>query len=116
MKFQTNNSRNKSASYFHTTTQNYNCAQSILKGFQKEFEITDTEIEEFRAWGGGRAKDGICGAIFAANYLISKTNKPTLTDKFQFIAGGIKCTDIKEKKFSCAEYVRIADELLEKYR
>ena len=45
------NNRIKSETYFHSLPENLNCAQAILKGFQKEFDITDQEIEEFRAWG-----------------------------------------------------------------
>lgn len=29
--------------------------------------------------------------------------------------GGIRCVDIKEKQFTCTEYIRMADRLVEKY-
>ena len=48
--------RKKSEKYFHAIPEQLNCAQAVLKGFQKEFDITDQEIEEFRAWGGDEPK------------------------------------------------------------
>ena len=106
--------RIKSEQHFHALPDNLNCAQAVLKGFQKEFEITDQEIEEYRAWGGGRAEGGECGAIFAAKRLL-KEKGIELSEEFENLAGGYLCTDIKKKKFTCAEYVRIADELVARY-
>lgn len=99
--------------YFHAKPENLNCAQAILKGFQQEFEISDTEIEEYRAWGGGRAKGGMCGALFAAERLLRQIGKQSVIEEFRKKAGSVLCSDIKEKQFTCAEYVRIVDELVE---
>lgn len=106
--------RINSVTYFHTTTENFNCAQAVLKGFQEEFCITDAEIEEFRAWGGGRAEGGMCGALYAAERLLRQFGKESVVQQFCIHSGGTLCSDIKEKKFTCAEYVRIADELVKK--
>ena len=100
--------------YFHAKPDNLNCAQAILKGFQKEFEISDKEIEEYRAWGGGRAEGSMCGALFAAERLLRQIGKESVIEEFKQKAGGVLCSDIKEKQFTCAEYVRLADELVEK--
>lgn len=108
------NKRIKSETYFHSLPDNLNCAQAILKGFQKEFDITDQEIEEFRAWGGGRAPGGICGALFSAEKLLTQVGKPGITDEFRAKIGEINCLEIKAIKFPCIDCVRIADELLEK--
>ena len=105
--------RKKSNLYFHLQPDNLNCAQAILKGFQQEFNITDQEIEEYRAWGGGRAQNGICGALFSAEKLLKQADKPGITNEFRAIVGKTHCLDIKEIKFSCIDCVRIADELLE---
>jgi hypothetical protein len=107
-------SRINSYHYFHALPENLNCAQAVLKGFQTEFNISDTEIEEYRAWGGGRAEDGMCGALFAAERLLRQIGKESVIEEFHQIAGGTLCSDIKEKQFTCAEYVRIADELVER--
>ena len=107
------NKRIKSELYFHKQPENLNCAQAILKGFQKEFDITDNEIEEYRAWGGGRAQDGICGALFSAERLLRQAGKPGISEEFNKMAGGIHCLSIKKTKFPCIDCVRIADELIE---
>lgn len=106
--------RQNSNHYFHLPSENLNCAQAILKGFQQEFSISDQEIEEFRAWGGGRAKDGVCGALYAAEHLLSQIGKQSIVEEFRKNAGGVLCSDIKEKQFTCVEYVRMADELIVK--
>ena len=100
--------------FFHTTIDNLNCAQAVLKGFQQEFCISNQEIEEFRAWGGGRAEGGTCGALFAAERILRQAGKESVVEEFRQKAGGLLCSEIKEKQFTCAEYVRMADELIEK--
>jgi hypothetical protein len=106
--------RIKSDAYFHVLPEKLNCAQSVLKGFQKEFNIPDSEIEEYRAWGGGRAEGNMCGALFAAERLLRQIGKGSVVEEFRQKAGGVLCADIKEKQFTCTEYVRMADELVEK--
>ena len=107
------NNRIKSEQYFHILPENLNCAQAILKGFQKEFSISDQEIEEYRAFGGGRVQDGICGALFSAGQLLKKAGKPDITNEFNSLTGGIHCKEIKGHKFPCINCVRIADLLIE---
>ena len=100
--------------YFHSLPGKLNCAQAILKGFQKEFDITDQEIEEFRAMGGGRAQDGICGALYSAERLLSQAGRPGIREEFKSRVGETHCLAIKTTKFPCIDCVRIADELMEK--
>ena len=106
--------RLESDKYFHLLPANLNCAQSVLRGFQNEFNITDEEIEEYRAWGGGRAEGGMCGALFAAERLLRQVGKESVVEEFRQKAGGLLCTEIKEKQFTCAEYVKMADDLVVK--
>ena len=108
------NKRIKSEEYFHVLPEKSNCAQAILKGFQKEFSITDQEIEEYRAWGGGRAQGGICGALFSAERLLKQAGKTGITEEFNSIVGETQCLPIKALKFPCIDCVRLADKLIEK--
>ena len=108
------NERIKSDAYFHVLPEKLNCAQAVLKGFQKEFSIADSEIEEYRAWGGGRADGNMCGALFAADRLMSQAGKSSIKDEFALIAGSLYCLEIKKGKFPCLDCVRIAHELVEK--
>ena len=104
--------KKKSEDFFHKKPENWNCAQAILKAYQEEFNISDSEIEDFRAFGGGRAKDGICGALFAAEKLLQERDSGSIKNDFEKEVGSLFCKEIKAKKFPCADCVRIADELL----
>jgi len=102
--------------YFHCEGANYNCAQAILKAFQQESNIPDELIEEFRKFGGGKAKDNLCGALFAALELCKQhpEKQELIKHEFAKVAGSIKCKEIlKSKKFACKECVKLAARLLE---
>ena len=100
-------SRIKSENYFHAEPEKLNCAQSILKGFQKEFGIDDSTVAQFRAWGGGRVE--------GANYLLEKRGLPKINAEFTQRAGAERCIDIKkENKTPCVTCVKIADEIIER--
>lgn len=101
------------ASYFHAAPYNYNCAQAILKAYQGDTGLADAYIENARAWGGGRAEGGTCGALHAANDIATRMGKSVLTEKFRAKVGHVCCHEIKQNgKVPCQECVRIADELL----
>jgi hypothetical protein len=107
------NSRKSSHLYFHILPEKLNCAQALLKGFQQEMKISDLEIEEYRAWGGGRAKDGICGALYAAERILSQAKKESVVEEFKKQVGSVDCITLKNGELSCEEYVRMVDELVE---
>ena len=44
------NIRQKSELFYHSTDENFYCAQAVLKGFQKEMKINNQEIEEYLTW------------------------------------------------------------------
>ena len=92
-------SRIKSEQYFHVLPEKLNCAQAILKGFQQEFNISEQEIEEYRAFGGGRTPSGICGALFSAERLLSQAGKSGITTEFNALIGETHCLAIKTTKF-----------------
>ena len=99
--------------FFHKKPENYNCAQAILKAWQDRLDISDQEIENFRQWGGGRAKNGECGALFAANYLLEKQGKPPVSKEFIAQVGSAFCREIKRvNKVSCSRCVDIANEII----
>ena len=107
-------SRKRSEEYFHVLPEKLNCAQSVLKGYQREFNISDQEIEEYRAWGGGRVAGGTCGALFAADRLLRQAGQESIEKEFRMIVGHTCCQEIKQGGFPCVDCVRIADELVEK--
>ena len=105
--------RKKSEEFFHAGPENFNCAQAVLKGFQEKFGVSEQLIEEFRAHGGGRAADGICGALFAAEHLLPAA-KPDLEKEFEAAMGSVYCRELKAAAKSCPACVKTADRLIEK--
>lgn len=105
--------RECSSVYFHRPPESLNCAQSIMKGFQQEFGVSQEEIEAFRAWGGGRAEGGLCGALFAAETLLARRGLASVSDGFKRRVGFKTCKEIKANEAcSCPDCVQIADELV----
>jgi len=91
-----------------------NCAQSILRAFQQHRLIREDEIDEARRYGGGRAENGMCGALYAA---LSLTDDPFVRDRvrsaFMETAGAETCRDIRRAaRTPCVECVRLAASLL----
>lgn len=109
-----NPDRQKSISYFRTPPCNYTCAQAILKGFQQEFAIKDDIVDEFAGYRGGKAPEGVCGAIYAANYLLQANGLQPINKDFAAIAGSDKCFEIKTiHRFPCPDCINLADRLVE---
>jgi len=107
--------RTKATNYFRTEPQKLNCAQSIIKAFQSQLNIPDNIVDEFRKYGGGRAPEGICGALYAANYLLNRQGKNSIQETFREKAGAVMCRELKKTKELCEWRVNITDELLERY-
>lgn len=84
----------KASDYFHGK-EGYNCAQAVLKAFEEEHNISSEMIEEYRANGGGRAENGLCGALYAALNILNNPEKTALLKQaFLEKAGAIHCSEI----------------------
>jgi hypothetical protein len=104
----------KESDYFHKEDA-YNCAQAILRNFQSEHSISQEMIDSYSAHGGGRAEDGLCGALYAAKTLINDPKKTErLNKEFLKKAGSVKCREImKLKKLPCADCVDLAAKIVD---
>lgn len=103
--------------YFHGP-ERYNCAQTVLKVFQDQYKLSDVDIERFQVFGSGRAENNLCGALYAALFLLENDieTQQKITQDFQTEVGAIKCREIRGvNKISCVNCVKIAAELLEKH-
>ena len=106
--------KNRAISFFHRKPENYNCAQAILLAFQEEFNIDDEKVHVFKAFGGGRAPKGYCGALYAALSLdLPQEVKNEIESKFIQAARFITCREIKiNKTLSCIECVQLAENIV----
>lgn len=93
-----------------------NCAQSILKAFRERKEVSTEEINDARKLGGGKADNGVCGALYAALKLTDDpAAKESLRGSFVDVAGSEQCREIRAKQMiSCQQCVEVAARLLEK--
>jgi len=104
----------KASDYFHNE-DSYNCAQAILKNFQLEYSISQEMIDSYSDYGGGRAENGLCGALYAAKNLLNDPKKTELIkEEFSDKAGSINCRKImKLKKLPCADCVDLAAQIVD---
>ena len=98
--------------YFHGK-EGYNCAQTvlrILKNNQNVQNISEEDIINAKAFGGGRAPDGYCGALYGALFASRDDyKKMQILNDFQNIIGNLTCREIKQvNKKSCKECILTA--------
>jgi hypothetical protein len=90
-----------------------NCAQAILHGFRDILDIPMARIEQAAAHGGGRAPEGLCGALHSALELTSDPGrKQAIRAEFERQAGALTCREVRAlRQLSCRDCVRLAAEL-----
>ncbi len=95
-------------------TRQPNCAQSVLRAFQREHGVTEDKIAQAQHLGGGRADGGRCGALHAACELVEhEAVRGSLRTAFAAKAGSELCREIrKSKTLSCEQCVELAAELV----
>lgn len=94
-----------------------NCAQSVAEACGSKFDLTQERFASLHMCGGGRAPQGKCGALHAAQVLLEKKFPDRISsceDIFLREAGSIYCREIRAfKKLSCIGCVEKAAGLLE---
>lgn len=107
--------KTKAKELFHNKENNWNCAQAIIKSRQDILNISDENIElHYRSKGGGRAENGICGAIYAATKLMSEEEAQRFIAQAEKDLGASTCKGLKgELKVACPGIVNYVDEKLE---
>ena len=104
---------NNAYELFTAVPKQHNCAQAVADGFGDH-----ALSEAMKVCGGGNAPYGRCGALHAALLLTDQACHEELIRKFTTAAKSEKCKEIKgsAEPFPCAECVRLAAELVEKFR
>ena len=102
---------NHAVELFTATPRRHNCAQSVAAGAGRE-----KLVHELAACGGGRAPDGLCGALYAVLRLAPAGEHERVRKAFAAKAGAETCREIKTGSgFPCEECVRLAAELSEEF-
>lgn len=112
-----NNSIASLAGKFHAERHG-NCAQSIFFAYKKNSgksdEYIQNEIRSFLPFGGGRAPEGCCGALYAAK-ILNPAHAEEITDFFKKETQNYTtCKDIRSRKIiPCNRCVTLAGEALD---
>ncbi|MFA5270863.1 MAG: C-GCAxxG-C-C family (seleno)protein [Candidatus Omnitrophota bacterium] len=94
-----------------------NCGQAVAMAFKEKFNLSDELVDEFVSSGFGKAPDGVCGALYAAQTILRQTgNDKTgeISKVFSEHAGSVYCSDIRKlRKVSCVGCVKKAASILD---
>jgi len=109
---------NKAKNYFlgKDGIKRLNCAQSVISAFKENYDIDADTIERFKELGGGKAPEGVCGAYYAAKFVLEKNAPEKIVELSNYLiehAGSLNCTEIKSnKRLSCLGCVEKVSEYL----
>lgn len=89
---------------FRALPRMLNCAQSVAALTGRE-----EQVDGLSGYGGGRAPEGLCGALYAALSLVPEEKRAALQEAFGREAGAVRCADIKNGSGTpCADCVALA--------
>lgn len=98
---------------FHHPPTDLNCAQAVLDAYQAVTGKHVAHIADFKQFGGGRAPENECGALYAACQTASESAS-AIRSAFANTAGATTCRVLKrELRFPCEECVALAAGLLQ---
>lgn len=101
---------NKALELFTASPRLHNCAQAVVAGCGRE-DLND----EMKNFGGGRAPEGLCGAVFGAMACVGEDKKAQVKEEFEALLGSGKCRELKANGVPCTKCVETAANLAEKY-
>lgn len=100
-------------SVFRQPPKRLNCAQSVIDAWKAATRDSEISIADFKLLGGGRAPDGLCGALHAACSLVP-AQAGQLRVGFAERMGSLYCQELRAaKEHPCEACVALAAELLE---
>jgi hypothetical protein len=99
-------------SVFRQDPERLNCAQSVLHAWREVTGDTSLALAELKPFGGGRAPDGLCGALYAA-CVVAPERADALKQNFATQLGSMNCKELRAAKVHpCETCVAQAAELL----
>ena len=100
-------------SVFRKDPERLNCAQSVLYAWREVSGDTSIALAEVKPFGGGRAPDGLCGALHTA-CMVAPERAEALKAAFADRLGSLYCKELRAAKaHPCERCVGQATELLE---
>lgn len=92
-----------------------NCAQTVLHAYQVYTGDKHLHVEDFKAFGGGRAPENCCGALHAACQA-APSAAAAIRAEFEAALGSTRCKALKsELHIPCEKSVETAAQLLQKH-
>ena len=102
-----------SFSVFRKDPERLNCAQSVLYAWREVSGDTSIALAEVKPFGGGRAPDGLCGALHTA-CMVAPERAEGLKRNFAARLGSLYCKELRGAKVHpCETCVGRAMDLLE---
>lgn len=93
--------------------EGFNCAQAVVKIHDHEDSLEHV-IQQLNTKSGGRAPEGMCGALYGALYLTDKKHHQTIKNEFVKLNGSEKCKELKQIHHTpCSQCVESACRLVE---
>jgi hypothetical protein len=97
---------------FRQPPERLNCAQSVLHAWREVSGDTSIALGDLKSFGGGRAPDGLCGALHVA-CMVAPNRAETLKQGFAARLGSLYCRELRAAKVHpCETCVSHATELL----
>ena len=97
---------------FHQPPADLNCAQAVLDAYQIVTGKHVAAIADFKKFGGGRAPENECGALYAACQAAPES-AVAIRAAFAKTAGATSCRELKQQlRVPCKECVALAAGLL----
>ncbi|MBQ6470338.1 MAG: hypothetical protein IJJ33_00005, partial [Victivallales bacterium] len=91
----------KAEEIFSAVPKTHNCAQAVAAGAGR-----DDLVPALAACGGGRAPNGLCGALHAALAIAPEKHHEQIKAAFASATGAMTCREIKgATRTSCAKCV-----------
>jgi hypothetical protein len=98
---------------FRQPPERLNCAQAVFYGWREVSGDTSIALADLKPFGGGRAPDGLCGALHAA-CMVAPNRAESLKSAFTARLGSIYSKELRAAKVHpCETCVVQAAELLE---
>jgi hypothetical protein len=105
--------KHRALAVFRQPPERLNCAQSVLHAFREVAGETTHALADFKPFGGGRAPDGLCGALHAACAVVPDKSEE-LKARFAARMGSVFCRELRATKLHpCEVCVSHAADLLE---